>query len=240
VRYAILGDVHGNLEALETALGSLADQSIDRFLQVGDIVGYGADPGACIRILREIGAVIVAGNHDWAVVGKLDSSCFNVYARAAVDWTRNVLAREDLLFLEALPLVEIVDDHITVVHATPDQPELFDYIMTEYDAHRAFESFTTPVCFIGHSHVPSILLWNGNLEQVLSDQVRVGRERALINVGSIGQPRDDNPQLAVGVYDTDTGDYRLHRVAYDIDRAAWKIGQAGLPPVLGERLFYGR
>lgn len=241
MRYAILGDVHANLEALEAALGFLADQAIDRYLQVGDIVGYGADPSACIRILRELGTVAVAGNHDWAVVGKLDVSCFNQFAREAVEWTRSVLTREELRYLEELRLVEVFEEEITLVHATPDQPELFDYILTPFDAQRAFEAFGTRVCFVGHSHVPAIFVQDGAIRMVgEGDVVLQDRRRALVNVGSIGQPRDDNPMLAVGIYDTATKAFQLPRIPYDVSRAAAKIAEVGLPGLLGERLYLGR
>lgn len=241
MRYAILGDIHGNLEALETALGKLADLDIDRYLQVGDLVGYGADPSACIARIRELETVVVSGNHDWAVIGKLDTSFFNVYAREAVDWTRSILSREDLHYLESLPLVQEVDDHITLVHATLDQAELFDYIQTYYDAHRSLKALRNDVCFIGHSHVPMAFLLRNSIVHTDAEHFSLANVRkALINVGSIGQPRDENPKTAYAVYDSTTREYTLYRESYDEKAAAEKIRRAGLPPILGERLLFGR
>ena len=241
MRYAILGDIHGNLEALETALDRLSGERIDRYLQVGDLVGYGADPGPCIALIRDLDATVVSGNHDWAVIGKLDTSFFNVYAREAVEWTRSNLSREDTRYLESLPLVQDIDELITLVHATLDQPELFDYIQTYYDAHRSLKAMNYALCFIGHSHVPMAFLLKNSIIHTDAEHFSLANVRkALINVGSIGQPRDENPKTAFAIYDSGTQEYTLHRMAYDQERAAEKIRQAGLPPILGERLLFGR
>ncbi len=241
LRYGILGDVHGNLEALETAVTSLRKLEVDQFLQVGDIVGYGADPGPCIQIIRETGARVVAGNHDWAVVGKLDTAFFNVYARDAVEWTRSILTREDVLYLEGLPLVLEIDGIVTLVHATLDQPEVFDYIQTYYDAHRSLAALRTNVCFMGHSHVPMSFLQKRTIIHTNAEHLYLGDvARALVNVGSIGQPRDENPKTAFAIYDSGRQEYTLYRELYDAQRTAAKIRNAGLPPILGERLLYGR
>jgi diadenosine tetraphosphatase ApaH/serine/threonine PP2A family protein phosphatase len=241
LRYAILGDIHGNLEALEAALKGLRSAGIDRYLQVGDVVGYGADPGPCIQAMRDIHATVVAGNHDWAVIGKLDTSYFNPYAREAVEWTRSILSEDDRQFLERLSLVERVDDEIELVHATLDQPELFDYIQTYYDAHQSFEAMQGMVCFIGHSHVPVSFLRTHVIVHTDAENLSLAEvSKALINVGSVGQPRDDNPKTAYAIYDTTTREYTLMRVAYDAKHTADKIRKAGLPPILGERLLFGR
>ena len=241
MRYAILGDIHGNLEALETALKSLRRHGVDAYLQVGDIVGYGADPGPCIQIIRELKTRVVAGNHDWAVIGKLDTSFFNVYAREAVAWTRSILSRADLQYLESLPLVDEVDENVTLVHASLDQPEIFDYIQTYYDANRSLAALRTRVCFMGHSHLPMAFLHRRRLLHTNSEHFSLADvHRALINVGSIGQPRDDNPKTAYALYDTDRQEYTLFRERYAEQVTAEKIRRAGLPPILGERLLFGR
>lgn len=241
MRYGILGDVHGNLEALEVAVAGLKSRGVDRFIQMGDIVGYGADPARCIEIIRDLDAAVVAGNHDWAVIGKLDTSFFNVYAREAVEWTRSHLSRSDLQFLEALPLADVLDDEVTLVHATLDQPEVFDYIQTYYDAHRSLRSLDTRVCFMGHSHVPMAFLQTDSLVHTNAERFSLeGVDRALINVGSVGQPRDENPKTAYALYDSETLEYTLYRDTYDTDTTGDKIRKAGLPPILGERLLYGR
>lgn len=241
MRYGILGDVHGNLEALEVAVRGLAERGVDRYVQMGDIVGYGADPAPCIARIRELDAAVVAGNHDWAVIRKLDTSFFNVYAREAVEWTRSHLSREDLHYLETLPLVDELDEEVTLVHATLDQPEVFDYIQTYYDAHRSLKALRTRVCFMGHSHVPMAFLQTRSIVHTNQEQFSLADvERALINVGSVGQPRDENPKTAYAIYDSDTHDYTLYRDSYDSETTGDKIRRAGLPSILGERLLYGR
>ena len=241
MRYGILGDVHGNLEALEVAIDGLASRQVDRYVQMGDLVGYGADPAPCLARIRELGAAVVAGNHDWAVIGKLDTAFFNVYAREAVDWTRAQLSREDLHYLETLPLVDELDGEITLVHATLDQPEVFDYIQTYYDAHRSLRALQTHVCFMGHSHVPMAFLQARSIVHTNSEQLSLTDvDRALINVGSVGQPRDENPKTAYAVYDSGSQHYTLYRDTYDTEKTGEKIRKAGLPAILGERLVYGR
>ena len=186
-------------------------------------------------------ATVVAGNHDWAVIGKLDTSFFNVYAREAVEWTRARLSREDERYLESLSLVEVLDDDVTLVHATLDQPEVFDYIQTYYDAHRSLKALETPVCFMGHSHVPMAFLQRDAIVHTNQEQLDLTDvDRALLNVGSVGQPRDENPKTAYAVYDTDTREYTLYRDAYEPEITSEKIRRAGLPALLGERLLHGR
>jgi predicted phosphodiesterase len=241
VRYAILGDIHSNLEALEAALKALRSLRIDQYVQVGDIVGYGADPGPCIQAMRDIHAIVVAGNHDWAVIGKLDTSYFNPYAREAVEWTRSILSQDDLHYLERLPLAACINDEIEVVHATLDQPELFDYIQTYFDAAQSLDVMQTHVCFTGHSHVPVAFLRSKLIEHSFAPEIPLeGVDQALINVGSVGQPRDDNPCTAFAVYDSATREYRLYRAPYDARATANKISRVGLPGVLGDRLLLGR
>ena len=240
MRYGILGDVHGNLEALEVALEALASERVDRYLQMGDIVGYGADPNECIQILKDLDAVVVAGNHDEAVLGRLDAECFNEAAHAAVEWTRSNLRPSGRRFLESLPLVAIVDDEVTMVHSSPDEPDLFDYVLCHHDAARALECFDTRVCFIGHSHVPAAFILNSGVEAVDAEELTLEEDQsALINVGAVGQPRDENPACAFAVYDSETTSYQLFRRPYDIDAAANKILDAGLPRLLAERLYLG-
>ncbi|MCB9833520.1 MAG: metallophosphoesterase family protein [Planctomycetes bacterium] len=241
MRYGILGDIHGNLEALDAVLSSLAKEGVDRVLSVGDVVGYGADPSACIGRLRDIDAAVVAGNHDWAVVGKLDTTFFNFYAKEAVDWTASVLGRDELEWLGGLPLVRELDGLITVGHATLVDPEQFEYIQSYYDAARSINVMRTPVAVLGHSHVPLAFLMKDSLALSVATRLDLREvRRALINVGSVGQPRDENPKAAYALYDAATGSYRLNRVRYDMRSTCDKIRQAGLPGILADRLRFGR
>ena len=241
MRYGVLGDIHGNIEALETVISCLEKDGVDHYISVGDVVGYGADPSACIAKLQELKATVVAGNHDWAVIGKLDTAFFNVYAKEAVDWTRDHLKPEELKWLADLPLIATLHDEVTVGHATIADPESFDYIQTYYDAARSINDMQTTVAFLGHSHVPLAFLMKESLALSVATKLDLSTvSRALINVGSIGQPRDENPKAAYALYDSETRQYRLGRARYDIRGACEKIKAAGLPTLLADRLKFGR
>lgn len=241
MRYAILGDIHANFQALEAVASALEDEAVDRVVSVGDVVGYGADPALCIALLRDLKASVVAGNHDWAAIGRLEPEFFNPYARAAIEWTAATLTTEEKAWLAALPLVAHFDNEVSVVHATVESPERFDYIQSYYDAARSLNAMSTPVCFSGHSHVPLAFVVRDALTFTLSPVLDLkGSFRALINVGSIGQPRDENPKAAYAIYDSTSQAYTLKRVAYSVQEASARIRAVGLPAVLGERLLLGR
>lgn len=240
MRYAVVSDVHSNYEALEAVLADAAGQRIDKYLSTGDIVGYGADPEACISRIRSLDPVIVAGNHDWAVAGRLSLDFFNSYAREAIEWTRERLDADAVRWLAALPLTAKVGD-ITLVHATVHGPENFDYLLTAYDAHLSLEVLDTPVCFVGHSHVPVTFATNGTVTFSFATRIDLAETvKAIVNAGSVGQPRDGNPHASYGIYDTEARVAEVRRVAYDVASASRKILAAGLPPVLAERLWHGK
>lgn len=241
MRYAILGDIHSNIQALDAILAEAQKHSIDRYISVGDVVGYGADPVACIERLQRVDAVVVAGNHDWATIGRTDTTFFNSYAKAAVEWTTQVLKSEHKEWLARRPLTTVVDGRLTIAHATLHDPSNFDYIQSYSDAARSLNQLDTEVCFVGHSHVPLAFLVSDRLCLSLAHSIDLSMiDRALINVGSIGQPRDENPKAAYAIYDGGTRHYALHRVNYDIAQACARILAAGLPDVLAERLRFGR
>ncbi|MGE0431583.1 MAG: metallophosphoesterase, partial [Planctomycetota bacterium] len=241
VKYCILGDIHANLEALQTVVEYAESQGCEKYVSVGDVVGYGANPGDCLNLVRELGAPIVAGNHDYAVTGKLDVEFFNSYAKAAVLWTRAQLTDEQMGHLKSLRLVHQVEDVMTIVHGSLNFPDMFDYIQTSYDAYLSLEALKTPVCFLGHSHVPVSFFSGPAVSYSLSSDIELeGYEKVLINVGSVGQPRDENPRAACAIYDTEAKKVSLTRLEYDIEKAARKIIDAGLPDILAERLHHGR
>jgi len=243
MKYGILGDIHSNLSALKAVLDRLQAEGVDRLVSVGDVVGYGAAPRECIALLREAGATVVLGNHDAACVERLDTLYFNPFALAAVEWTRGVLEREDREWLNSLPLVEHLE-HCSVAHGTLHEPENYDYIQGPRDADPSLDIMPLPVCFVGHTHVPVTLLrlrddptrtaYTVDTEIDLDDSYR-----ALVNVGSIGQPRDEDPRAAYAVFDAARSRVSIRRVAYDIEREASRIRAANLPNVLAERLFLG-
>lgn len=237
--YAILGDIHSNLDALETVLEEVKKERPDQILSVGDIVGYAAQPSECIALIREATTTIVAGNHDYAAVGKMDISYFNPEAREAVIWTAQHLSQEEKDFLASLPLV-IEKDNLTLVHGTLHRPELFNYIFTFDDAELCLRHLKGGICFVGHSHVPVAILSNDELQANQEQEVSLeGIKKAIINVGSVGQPRDRNPRACYILYDSEKGIVRFRRIEYDISSASKKILEAGLPHRNAERLRLG-
>ena len=240
MKYGIFGDIHANLEALEAVLEVMDKAGVEKHVSVGDIVGYGANPMECIKRVRELNTLVVAGNHDYAAVGKLNIDFFNAYARESAIWTREVLSEDDKKYINTLKLMEYCDN-FTVVHSTLYSPELFEYIQTSYDAHLSFDQQETPISFMGHSHVPVNFFKRRNVSFNMENEVRLDKEsKIMINVGSIGQPRDENPDSVCVIYDSDENLVRITRVRYDVEKASGKIRKAGLPEILAERLQYGR
>ena len=243
MKYGILGDIHSNLSALRAVLDRLQAEGVDRLVSVGDVVGYGAAPRECIALLREVGATVVLGNHDAACVELLDTLYFNPYALAAVQWTRGMLGREEREWLRALPLVEHLE-HCSVAHGTLFEPEKYDYIQGPRDADPSLDIMPLPVCFVGHTHVPVTLLRprDDPTRTAYTMETEIDLEeayRALVNVGSIGQPRDEDPRAAYAVFDAARSRVSIRRVAYDIELEANRIRAANLPPVLADRLYLG-
>jgi diadenosine tetraphosphatase ApaH/serine/threonine PP2A family protein phosphatase len=240
VKYGVLGDVHSNVDALQAVLQALDGEPTAGLLCPGDIVGYGAAPRECVALVRERDPAIVAGNHDWAVAGRLALDYFNPYARDAILWTRRVLDRDDARWLGTLPLTRVEGD-VTLAHGTIHDPELFDYLQTPYDAHLSFARLSTPFGVVGHSHIPVTFLSGTTITYVVGTHVDLTEgAQALVNVGSVGQPRDEDPRAAYGILDTETRTVTLKRVPYDVEAAIARIHAAGLPEILGERLRIGR
>ncbi len=184
---------------------------------------------------------VVAGNHDYAVGGKLDVEFFNSYAKQAVLWTREAVGEEWIEWLRNLKLVNQYNDKITLVHGSLNFPDMFDYIQTSYDAHLSLEALKTRVCFLGHSHVPISFFSGPAVSYSMQQEILMaGFEKVLVNVGSVGQPRDENPKASFAIYDDEEDKVNIHRLEYDIELAAKKIIDAGMPEILAERLFHGR
>ena len=240
--YAILGDIHSNFNALEVVLEEIKKAGADGILSVGDIVGYGAEPSLCIQTIRGVNGTVVAGNHDYGAVNKTDIEYFNPEAREAVLWTSRQLSQEENLYLSGLPLV-IEKDNMTLVHGSLHLPELFAYIHTFYDAELCFRGLKNEVCFVGHTHVPVAIVRDGTIKAIGDPEVNLsalgGFPRAIVNVGSVGQPRDRNPKACYVLYDTEKKLVRFKRVEYDIAAASAKIIKAGLPTFNAERIRWG-
>jgi diadenosine tetraphosphatase ApaH/serine/threonine PP2A family protein phosphatase len=247
VRYAVLSDVHGNLEALSTVLADAASEGALGILCLGDTVGYGADPAPCIELLGERSTRMVAGNHEHGALGLLDVRWFNAAARTAALWTRDRLGADHQKFLSGLPLAT-THGEATCVHASPRRPEEWDYLLSAGDGFQAFGDFATRLCFVGHSHRPGVwsLGSSGPAYEDLAGPAFHDRRipfhdgrRYIINVGSVGQPRDRDPRAAYVLWDEDERSVTLRRVSYDHKAAAAKILRAGLPRALADRLAHG-
>lgn len=242
MRYGIFSDVHANLEALEAALADYQKEKIDEYLCIGDVVGYAANPRECIEKVKRAAEVTVAGNHDWASIDLFPADYFNPLAKEAVSWTQGNLQAGNRKFLESLQLV-FKNTDLTLVHGTLESPEDFSYLMDSYAASRTFALLQTPVCFVGHSHVPGVFIRDKNNRISYQQEATVILEedkKYIFNVGSVGQPRDDNPDAAYCVYDADNRRVQIKRIKYDIQTARKKIIEAGLPKFLGDRLLLGR
>jgi diadenosine tetraphosphatase ApaH/serine/threonine PP2A family protein phosphatase len=240
VRYAVLSDIHGNLEALRAVLAD-ADACAAEVLCLGDVVGYGADPGPCVDLIGARARATVAGNHEHAVIGRLDLAWFNRYARVAAAWTRERLDDDCAAYLGTLPLTAEVHD-ATLVHGSPRQPDEWDYLVSADDGLAAFEAFATRLCFVGHSHVPAAWSLGSSGPDYVRGDVDVSLEagrRYIVNVGSVGQPRDRDPRAAYALWDVDARRVTVRRVAYDVAAARAKIEAAGLPRILADRLAAG-
>ncbi len=241
MRYGIFSDIHANWEALESVLRAFKKENIDSYFCVGDVVGYGANPGECIKAVQDIRAVCVAGNHDWAVVNKTDIRYFNAMAKAAVEWTKRSLNKEERNFLEKLELVYRSDDFI-LVHGTLQEPQFFHYLIESIQAKEMFALMDRNVSFVGHSHMPGIFIEKGNrIQYTLSAEVTLeSQSRYIVNVGSVGQPRDGNPKPSYCIFDTKEKTISIKRINYLIEEAQKKIIAAGLPVFLASRLAVGR
>jgi len=251
MRYAVLSDIHSNLEALSAVMDMLASQWVDRDFCLGDVVGYGADPSACLGRLATCQAVVVSGNHDAACIGKLEMGWFNEAAKAAVLWTRDQLSFTDLDALRRWPLTA-TEDGFTLVHGTLRHPSRFEYLVDVAQAMDTMTACRTLMCLVGHTHVPCVIEFDRMQRTILrfltspAELAEVlfrdepSAVRYVVNPGSVGQPRDGDPRASVMVIDTSAKRMAIHRVSYDIASAQRKIRNAGLPGFLADRLAVGR
>ena len=241
MRYAILSDIHGNLEALQAVLETCRTFKVSALLCCGDIVGYGANPKEVLSIIRQFKVMTVAGNHDWAVGGRLDFSHFTDDGRAAVEWTRTQISMEDIAYLNSLELVVKNKDCI-LVHASLYHSQEFRYMTNISKATESFILMDVLVCFIGHTHVPAVFVEAGGKLYNLDNsaiELQPGY-KYMVNAGSVGQPRDGNPMASFCIYDTQLQTIELRRVPYNIQEAQRKILEAGLPKNLALRLALGK
>ena len=240
MRFAIFSDIHANLEALEAVLADANHRKCTHFACLGDVVGYNASPHECVERMRAMDCPIVKGNHDEQASLLESSRDFNELAEQAMSWTRDHLTNEDKEWLRELRLQRQVSD-FTIVHATLDTPGQWGYVFNNLDAAASFTYQHTAVCFFGHTHVPMAFVRDEGIRRVKIEHLRIEpSKKYLINVGSVGQPRDGDWRAAYCIYDVDANDVEQRRIRYDLATAQKKIAKTRLPPLLAERLAIGR
>jgi len=239
MRIAVLSDIHGNLPALEAVLSAL--EPFEALWQLGDIVGYGPQPSEVIARLRKESAGGVCGNHDAAALGRIESSWFNEDARSAVQWTATQLEDGTREWLAALP-ERATDGPFTLVHGSPRDP-IWEYVYSAPVARASFLAFSTPYCLVGHTHVPLVFREDDGLVETLSpsdgSRLELDERRAILNPGSVGQPRDGDPRACGMLLDTTTMTVEWRRVDYEIATTQERMRTVNLPPRLVERLSQG-
>lgn len=240
MKFAILADIHGNWEALQVVLEDTKAQKCTHYACLGDVVGYNANPKECLDVIRGMGMPCVKGNHDEYCSAESALDGFNPAAAEAVMWTRKQLTEDDRNWLRDLKYMKMVTS-FSLVHATLDAPQRWGYVFNKLDAAASFTYQNTAVCFFGHTHVPVAFVKDTVVRGGTYSKFKVEPgKKYFVNVGSIGQPRDNNPKAAYVVYDMDEGTIEIRRLDYDIPTAQKKILAAGLPPRLAERLAFGR
>ncbi len=242
MRCALVADIHSNLEAFQAVLADLeARGGADEVWCLGDIVGYGPDPRECLRLLRQRAGAAVAGNHDWAAIGRLDTGHFNPEAAAACQWTAEALQEDDVAYLAGLP-VTLRQGDFTLVHGSPREP-VWEYVLSTQVARANFALFDSRFCLIGHSHSPLLFELDARgaclMHQMPGQLSLAAGSRFIINCGSVGQPRDGDPRASYAVIDTAGQTLRHYRVAYNYKVTQEKILDAGLPPRMASRLSLG-
>lgn len=242
MRIAIFSDVHANIEALTAVFDAYKTERIDKFVCIGDVVGYGASPNECCDLIRTRAAYTILGNHDAAVAGRMDYSYYYDAARAALDMHAKLLTPENMTWLRSLPY-EVRENDVHFCHGSPVNLEEFEYIFSVEQAARCLEIWDQlgTVTFIGHSHLcKSFALTREDVFEVVATKFAIRPDhRYIISVGSVGQPRDYDNRASYTIYDTEERVFEFKRVAYDIDAAAAKIFATDLERNFGNRLFLG-
>jgi predicted phosphodiesterase len=242
MRVLVLSDIHANLAALEAVIEDAAAIGYDKVWCLGDTVGYGPEPDACVARLRELDATVVVGNHDWAAIGRMDVDEFNPEAGRAVLWTQ---AHLSLTWLQDLPDQPQVEGDFTLTHGSPRDP-VWEYILRPADAAENFQWFDTSFCLVGHTHVPVLYIWHATDGRIQRQIPTFGKAmplqadtRAILNPGSVGQPRDNDPRSVYAILDTERMTWLARRVAYPIEVTQAHMRAAGLPERLINRLAFG-
>lgn len=239
MKIAVISDIHGNLEALKTTLTYIQEENISTIICLGDVVGYGPHPNSCTELIREKCRFCLMGNHDHAALGLTNVAYFNALAREAVLWTQEQLEAPNKTFLRSLPYTMEFENAL-FVHSSPLEPEEWHYVLSEFDAQENFEAVSAPLTFIGHSHVPKVFSESRGERHVKKLTLDLKNDRYIVNVGSVGQPRDGNPKACFVVYDTVETTLEYVRLDYPIYLTYQDIVKNNLPPYLASRLLSGQ
>lgn len=250
MKYAIFSDIHANSEAFEEVLKAIEAEGVDEMICCGDIVGYNASPDECVTTIINLGVRAIMGNHDKALIDPAEERLFNQYGLAAIRWQRSQVTPNHQNYLSQLPLRLKVPgpnshDSFQVAHGSLDPQAPFEYISSPMEAVRMTEIMTSDLCFIGHSHIAGIFSVDrdGDVEYYRAsygfEMVLEPAKKYIVNVGSVGQPRDRNPQASFCLYDASTRKVSIKRVDYNLESTISKVTKAGLPLFLADRLRIG-
>jgi diadenosine tetraphosphatase ApaH/serine/threonine PP2A family protein phosphatase len=242
MKYGFFSDVHANLEALKACIIDFRSEKLDKLFFLGDAVGYGPFPDECVKLINEVASVKLMGNHDYAALGLMETDYFNQYAAESMGWTKSSISRKTTEIMSDFDIQYNFDD-ILLVHSSPKEPEFWHYILDMDDARESFEFFSQRMCLVGHTHRPYIVFKESNDEVSLSKQaeeILAQDRRYLVNIGSVGQPRDGDPRSCYLIYDAEKSAIRHKRVAYNVKATQKDMAKIGMPDYLIERLAVGR
>lgn len=243
MKLAVLSDVHANLEALNAALAEIERQKAEKIFFLGDAVGYGANPNKCVKMINKFCDIKLLGNHDYVAMGLDDSNNFNPVAKESIMWTQDKIKQKTIELLSDFDMEANFLDYY-FVHATPDCPTDWNYILGTEDALESFENFTQQICFVGHSHLPCVFCMHPDGSVSMTNSIASFEAkpdcRYIINVGSVGQPRDGNSDACFVIFDTDKNQIDFSRTEYDLEKAQKKLRKAQLPEFLASRLANGK
>lgn len=242
MRYCVFSDVHGNIDAFSMFILESKKQCIDEYIFLGDLIGYSANPCECIDSMMGLKpSILISGNHESVIVGKFNADNFNPLAKTAINWTIKKLRKSDFQYLDTF-IQSSTYKEMTFVHGSLNDPERFNYIFSSDDAFLSFEMIKTKICFIAHTHVPTVFLEKraGVIQKPAIDFIVKEDEKYIVNVGSVGQPRDKDNRICYCIYDDEKNTIEFKRADYNIKNAQKKIIAAGLPIFLAYRLEVGR
>ncbi len=243
MKYALIADIHGNLEALKAVIDEIEKEKVDDIYCLGDIVGYYPNPNECVELIEKYVKASVAGNHDYAAIGKIKyKETFTEYAKIAMEWTCEHLDKKSEEYLAELPAIYTVDDKICITHSNPCETDRWDYLLDESEITDVFCSFPQKICFNAHTHYPVIMMLRDE-DVVMHKKKKVVINpdcQYIINVGSVGQPRDKINLSSYVIYDSEDNTVEIKRVKYDIETVQKKVREACLPEFLAHRLGLGK